>query len=105
MRGFYAAAYAVARMSTPVATVFNQSYRPQAAPRAPAPLKRVVIVGGGSAGWMATLMIGDALLPRGSQVPVLESPAVGTPAKKRCRSTSGSNYPKSRRTGRCELFA
>jgi len=64
-------------MSIPTATVFNENYRPRAASAAPAPLRHVVIVGGGSAGWMAAMMLGDALLARGTRVTVLESPAVG----------------------------
>ena len=65
-------------MSGASATVFNHDYRPrERADTRPTPYKRVVIVGGGSAGWMAAMMIGDALLGRGAEITVLESPTVG----------------------------
>ncbi len=44
---------------------------------APSPIKKLVIVGGGSAGWMAALIFADALIPKGAEITVLESPAVG----------------------------
>ena len=44
---------------------------------APPPLKSIVIVGGGSAGWMAAMILANALLPKGVRITVLESPAVG----------------------------
>src|SRR5947209_8641771 len=60
------------------ATVFNHDYRP-APSRAEgaAPFRRIVIVGGGSAGWMSAMMLSDALLAGGIEIAVLESPAVG----------------------------
>jgi 2-polyprenyl-6-methoxyphenol hydroxylase-like FAD-dependent oxidoreductase len=61
------------------ATLFNQTYRYQpAVPQAPltAPLRRIVVLGGGTAGWMAALLLGQALGPRGVQIEVLESPTV-----------------------------
>src|SRR3954469_24556034 len=65
-------------VTTPTATVFNQDYRPQSQGAARrSPFQKVVIVGGGSAGWMAAMMLADALLPRGAEITVLESPAVG----------------------------
>ncbi len=56
-----------------------------------APPKKIIIVGGGSAGWMTALMYGDALIKTGVEITVLESPVVGvigvgegsTPALKR----------------------
>ncbi|HUP29685.1 MAG TPA: FAD-dependent oxidoreductase, partial [Usitatibacter sp.] len=45
--------------------------------RAPLAMKRVVIVGGGSAGWMAAMLLADALIPGGVEITVLESPTVG----------------------------
>jgi hypothetical protein len=55
------------------------------------PPKKIVIVGGGSAGWMTALMYGEALIKKGVEITVLESPTVGvigvgegsTPALKR----------------------
>ncbi len=62
------------------ATLFNQSTRFQ--PLAPRPgvpptLKKVLIVGGGSAGWMSAMILGQALLGSGVEITVLESPSVG----------------------------
>jgi hypothetical protein len=53
--------------------------------------KKIIIVGGGTAGWMTALMYGEALIKRGVEICVLESPTVGvigvgegsTPALKR----------------------
>ena len=53
--------------------------------------KKIIIVGGGSAGWMTALMYGEALIKKGVEITVLESPTVGvigvgegsTPALKR----------------------
>jgi hypothetical protein len=43
----------------------------------PLGLRSIVIVGGGSAGWMTAMILANALLPRGVKITVLESPAVG----------------------------
>ena len=65
------------------ATLFNQTYRPLAAghndPALPPPVvQRIVIVGGGTAGWMTALILGRSLLQRGVAITLVESPAVGT---------------------------
>ena len=62
------------------ATLFNYSFSiTQPNPRAHVPptIRKLVIVGGGTAGWMSAMMLADALLPRGVEIVVLESPIVG----------------------------
>ena len=39
--------------------------------------RKIIIVGGGSAGWMTALMYGEALIKKGVEITVLESPVVG----------------------------
>lgn len=41
-------------------------------------LKRIVVVGGGTAGWMSALILADTVASKGIEIMVLESPAVGT---------------------------
>jgi tryptophan 6-halogenase len=62
------------------ATLFNCSYRPTTGrnpQRGPAAVRRIVIVGGGSAGWMTALIFARSLIDRGVEITVVESPAVG----------------------------
>jgi glycine/D-amino acid oxidase-like deaminating enzyme len=67
------------------ATLFNYSYSTQTGKRpspAPTGVRRIVIVGGGSAGWMTALTFaggapGGSLIERGVEITVLESPTVG----------------------------
>src|SRR6266850_6229664 len=61
------------------ATLFNDSFSPTTGRNpAPAPsaVRRIVIVGGGSAGWMTALIFARSLIERGVEITVLESPAV-----------------------------
>jgi tryptophan 6-halogenase len=62
------------------ATLFNDCYTPATGrdPH-PAPLaaRRIVIVGGGTAGWMTALLFARSVGERGAQITLLESPTVG----------------------------
>jgi 2-polyprenyl-6-methoxyphenol hydroxylase-like FAD-dependent oxidoreductase len=55
---------------------FNYAWTAKPAP-APPPFRKLVIVGGGSAGWMAAMIFAKAMLGRGVEITVLESPVVG----------------------------
>src|SRR5262245_28851020 len=61
------------------ATLFNYTYTPMTgrtvAP-GPAAVRSIVIVGGGSAGWMTALIFARSLIERGVEITVLESPTV-----------------------------
>src|SRR5437879_8021851 len=61
------------------ATLFNYSFSPTTG-RNPRPartaVRRIVIVGGGTAGWMTALIFARALIEKGVEITLLESPAV-----------------------------
>jgi hypothetical protein len=64
----------------PTATVFNQSYssrQPDTKASIPPSIRRIAIIGGGTAGWMTAMILANALIKRGVEISVLESPAVG----------------------------
>ena len=64
----------------PTATVFPHSYTAEPPPREsriPPSIRKVAIVGGGTAGWMTAMLFARAFIPRGIEVTVLESPTVG----------------------------
>jgi tryptophan 6-halogenase len=62
------------------ATLFNGSFSPTTGRNpgcGPVAVRRIVIVGGGSAGWMTALTFARSLIDRGVEITVLESPTVG----------------------------
>jgi len=63
------------------ATLFNYSYSPASPPVAgppPAGVRRIVIIGGGTAGWMTALILARSFIHRSVSITLLESPVVGT---------------------------
>src|SRR5262252_11156034 len=68
------------KMTTAKATLFNYSLavtQPKAHAHVPPDIRKIVIVGGGTAGWMCAMSLAQSLLPKGIEIEVLESPAVG----------------------------
>lgn len=64
-----------------VATLFDSSLAASAGngdSAAPAVVRSIAIVGGGTAGWMTALIFARSLIPRGVQITLLESPTVPT---------------------------
>ena len=64
----------------PTATLFNYSYaftQPARPTRIPPATRKIVIVGGGSAGWMTAMLLANAFIAKGIAIEVLESPTVG----------------------------
>ncbi|MBS0382847.1 MAG: tryptophan 7-halogenase [Proteobacteria bacterium] len=67
-------------MSAATATVFNfniAAQQPGTRAGAEPPVKHVVVVGGGTAGWMTALLLANSAYGRRLKVTVLESPQVG----------------------------
>ena len=64
----------------PTATLFNYSYsfkQPDKPTSIPPTIRKIVIVGGGSAGWMTAMILANGLIRHGIEISVLESPMVG----------------------------
>jgi tryptophan 6-halogenase len=69
-------------MDAETATLYNRSAADSArvsAPKSGLPpgIRRIVVVGGGSAGWMTALILAHPLIANGVEITVIESPAVG----------------------------
>src|SRR6185436_18329392 len=69
--------FAPSRSQTNLTYSFGSFQPSLARPAATLPMKKLVIVGGGSAGWMAAMLLANALGRKGVEITVLESPTVG----------------------------
>ena len=62
------------------ATLFNYSYsfkQQKKDASIPPTIKKIVIVGGGTAGWMTAMILANSLLRQGVEISLVESPVVG----------------------------
>src|SRR5258708_32523695 len=64
------------------ATVYNRTAeesmrRPSRQSALPPTLRRILIVGGGTAGWMTALILARSLIEQGVEITLVESPTVG----------------------------
>src|ERR1700686_5487695 len=56
---------------------FSSSAPPDKKTSTPPAIQKIVIVGGGSSGWMAAMIFANALIKKGIEITLLESPAGG----------------------------
>ena len=62
------------------ATLFNYNYsfkQPKKDASIPPTIKKIVIVGGGTAGWMTAMILANSLIRQGVEILLVESPVVG----------------------------